>query len=193
MPETVKIALKEWEPVIRALGDGRQHFLVRKGGLIEPDGKFRWPDQTFALYPTAFHARPGALKSPYDTVGPDAADEKSVVIRFLARCRKAGRITDVKSLDRLNSGHIYTGIFFRERLKWKPDSPLEAAWLDIYRLEQPVKLPVVAAYGGCTSWIELEQLSEPLKDEPAAQSIGKGEQSEITYREFCRVIEEDKQ
>src|SRR6516164_4165918 len=48
-------ALKEWAVICRALGEGRQAILLRKGGITESEGEFRLEHRRFWLYPTYLH------------------------------------------------------------------------------------------------------------------------------------------
>ena len=51
----LRIALKEWAVVCRALADGRQSLLLRKGGIAETGGQFQIEHSRFWLYPTYVH------------------------------------------------------------------------------------------------------------------------------------------
>ena len=48
-------ALKEWAPVCGAVAKGRQHVLLRKGGLHDRGG-FKLTADTFLLLPNSFHS-----------------------------------------------------------------------------------------------------------------------------------------
>ena len=48
-------ALKEWAVICRALADGRQALLLRKGGIAETDGDFRLEHDRFWFFPTYVH------------------------------------------------------------------------------------------------------------------------------------------
>ena len=53
LPDAVSHAVKEWAVVIEAIRTGKQVFLLRKGGLIEPDApEFERPSGPFVLAPT---------------------------------------------------------------------------------------------------------------------------------------------
>jgi len=51
----VRVAFKEWEIVVDALGRGEQIVLLRKGGLHEGREGFRPEYQRFLLFPTLYH------------------------------------------------------------------------------------------------------------------------------------------
>src|SRR5690349_7174315 len=58
-------ALKEWAVVVRALVDGRQSVLLRKGGIIEETREFKLVRTRFLLYPTYEHQDVGSVQEPY--------------------------------------------------------------------------------------------------------------------------------
>src|SRR4051812_35014409 len=60
-------ALKEWAVICRALAEGRQAILLRKGGIAETAGEFRVEHTRFWLYPTYVHQQ-------RDGIRPDAAE-----------------------------------------------------------------------------------------------------------------------
>ena len=51
----MRVAFKEWEIVVDALGRGEQILLLRKGGIHEPRGGFQVEHQRFFLFPTRYH------------------------------------------------------------------------------------------------------------------------------------------
>ena len=51
----LKIAFKEWAAVCRALADGTQTVILRKGGIAEVGGEFKPEHSRFWLYPTHYH------------------------------------------------------------------------------------------------------------------------------------------
>ena len=60
------VAFKEWAAVCRALADGTQTVILRKGGIAEAGGEFRPEHARFWLYPTHFHEQQRAgLKPEY--------------------------------------------------------------------------------------------------------------------------------
>src|SRR5689334_18406908 len=58
----LKHAFKEWAVICRALSEGRQALILRKGGIAERDGEFALAQTRFWLFPTFLHQKAGALK-----------------------------------------------------------------------------------------------------------------------------------
>ena len=48
-------AFKEWAVICRALTTGRQDVILRKGGIVEPGGRFQVLTDDFYLFPTFVH------------------------------------------------------------------------------------------------------------------------------------------
>src|SRR3954447_26855743 len=55
-------AFKEWAVICRALAEGRQALILRKGGIAEDGGVFRVEHTRFWLYPTYVHQQRGGIK-----------------------------------------------------------------------------------------------------------------------------------
>ena len=67
----------------------------------------------------------------------------------------------------LSQYYAFSEAYAIERLQWRPKKPLHALLLRVYRLPEPLQLPMLGSYGGCKSWIEL---ADPLtldRDHPA--------------------------
>src|SRR5436309_2945178 len=63
----LRIAFKEWAVFCRALAEGRQALILRKGGIAEAGGQFNPEHNRFWLYPTYAHEKPEGIK-------PDAVE-----------------------------------------------------------------------------------------------------------------------
>src|SRR3989338_10481056 len=65
LPSECAVALKEWATVLKALAQGEQLLLIRKGGLIEPGSGFDVRAKSFVFYPTFEHQAVNYLREPY--------------------------------------------------------------------------------------------------------------------------------
>ena len=54
-------AFKEWAVICRALAEGRQSLILRKGGIAEEGGRFRVEHTGFWLYPTYAHQQKAGI------------------------------------------------------------------------------------------------------------------------------------
>ena len=87
---------------------------------------------------------------------------------------KLATITEPEELDAIASKLIWTDDYAASRLGWKKRDPLWVLALRVHRLLEPVTVPWDAAYGGCTSWVELHGLPDDpasLPSEPALSDV----------------------
>lgn len=155
------VALKEWAVAIEALREGRQMLIMRKGGIREETRDFQIQSESFYLYPTYEHQKKQWIK-PADQAQLDmtlegwSADDTEVVIDCYAELVEDILIEDQEQLNKLSELHIWTDSFAEERLKWKRAKPLHVMLLRVYTLDEPITMPIIPAYIGCKSWIQLE-------------------------------------
>src|SRR4051812_30851462 len=92
-PTSLSVALKEWASVCRALEEGRQMLLLRKGGIYESAGEFEVEHREFLLFPTYLHQNVKMLKpSEHAAFEPRSAEPDDVVVAA------AGVVTDIIEL-----------------------------------------------------------------------------------------------
>lgn len=177
MPDVCQTAFKEWAVTIDALSRGEQILILRKGGIREPDRRFRIEHDRFLFFPGYLHQDAALLKPDYRSrltpepdpsraipdasrVKEDQPDPASVTFSLYAE------VADVIQLDSpdpehvaaaLEPFHIWASDFALKRIHWKPLHPLNAILLRCYSLAEPVTLPVTPEYAGCTSWVDLGQ------------------------------------
>ncbi|CAH0117786.1 MULTISPECIES: DUF1802 family protein [unclassified Paenibacillus] len=155
------VALKEWAVAVQALLDGRQTIVMRKGGIVEETKHFELKSHSFYLYPTYEHQRKHLLKDTYqhvlnETLADWSPNDSSVTIAAYAEAVRDIEIRDQETLDRLRHLHIWTDRFAEERLKWKRKHPLHVIVLRVYRLQDPLEIPIVPEHLGCKSWVGLD-------------------------------------
>jgi hypothetical protein len=153
-------ALKEWAVLCKALGEGRQVVLIRKGGIREETKDFRVRYDEFFLYPTYDHQRADLIKTEYhpdlDAVLAEEPDPAlHVRIAYFARVTDAFETSDEAMVSALDPHYIFADNYASERLHWRPKKPLEVMLLRVYRLAAPHTLAVLPEYGGCKSWLDL--------------------------------------
>ncbi len=189
LPDTLRIALKEWAVVQRSLLENHQIILLRKGGLIEETGDFDLKAREFLILPTYIHEteRAGDVQPCFLAWlrEEEARRSKPNQIRFEAACE----VTDIvcaesrEALKKLAPQHIWSDQFIDGRYDWEPYKPVFALVCRAYRLASPVTVPFEDDYGGCKSWIEL---SAPVATTGATPAIVSDEsftrRSELTVR-----------
>ncbi|RJX37848.1 DUF1802 family protein [Paenibacillus pinisoli] len=161
------VALKEWAVSVKALHDGEQIIVMRKGGIIEETRDFQLLSQSFYLMPAYEHQRKELLKEAYrdgmdETLKEWSPEAETIKLSAYAVVERDIEITDQETLDKLRDMHIWTDTFAEERLKWKKKNPLHVLLLRVYKLEEPVHAPMKPAYSGCKSWVRIEdEIAEP--------------------------------
>jgi hypothetical protein len=150
-------ALKEWSSVIAALGRGETVILIRKGGIADP--RFGVQAERFYLFPTFFH-----------TDGAEPPD--AVTITHWAEVVRTWRVREVAQLAGLEALTVMDRPTLDTRYRFREDQALHVIGVRAWRLPQPVTIAVTPAYGGCRSWLSIDDEidvdgSVPVLDEHA--------------------------
>ena len=163
LAETLRIALKEWAVVQRALLEGHQLLMLRKGGIVEETGDFDLRADQFLIQPTYAHEteRDGDLQPCF---GQWLAEEethrpKEAVIRFEVACEVVDmvRLISPHTLLKLAPQHIWSRQFIEGRFNWEPYKPMTALIVRAYALPKPIAVAIQPEYNGCRSWSELRE------------------------------------
>jgi len=171
------VALKEWASCIDALAAGRQHLLVRKGGIVEETRAFRLEETSFYLYPTYEHQRTELIKPEHrkrlaEISAGIEMPPKSVTITHAAHVVDDITLKEEDKLKLLGPYHILTHEYAAERLNWKHDEPLHILVVRVYALSAVKTIDVDPDYTGCKSWI---QLAEPIMETDLVPVLSDGE------------------
>lgn len=178
----LSIAFKEWAAICRALADGKQTVILRKGGIAEESGEFRPEHPRFWLYPTYFHEQQAGLQpefQPYleaaEADRPDAGRLRLSHVCEVAAIHHAATIDAALGLDRF---HGWTSEIVRKRFDYR-EPGLYALVVRVYAVATPAELAEGASYAGCKSWVTLDTGAEDHPAEPV-----------IPDEAFARVLEE---
>jgi hypothetical protein len=153
-------ALKEWSVAVNSLESGQTIMLLRKGGIHEQGGRFTVAQEQVLLYPTYEHQQSFMLKAEYaDLVYPVTSGWHPETIRIgsWAEITDILPVADESIVSKLLPFHIWNEYFISDRLKWKARQPLYILLLRTYKLPQVQYIPYLPEYGGCKSWIDLDQ------------------------------------
>ena len=134
-------ALKEWSNVVAALGRGEQIILIRKGGIADPT--FGIEADRFYLYPTYFHQ------------GESEARPR-VTISHWCEVVRTWTVSDLDVLHRLEPLVAIPRETLEARYRFRPDQALYVIALRTWALASPVEIAYAEAYGGCRSWISVD-------------------------------------
>ncbi|MFM7291382.1 MAG: DUF1802 family protein [Planctomycetia bacterium] len=152
------MAFKEWAAICRALERGRQRVILRKGGIVEPGGRFELARREFLLMPTFLHQAAESLvpeaRDLLVDIDADRPPDGSVVFRHRARVTAAARIGSLDELARFRGDHVWADHVVAERFhRWRDE--LHVLTVAVEPLAEPLVLPWRESFGGCKSWVEL--------------------------------------
>jgi hypothetical protein len=156
----VRVVFKEWAVVVDALLRGEQIVVLRKGGLREGRGGFQIEHAEFLLFPTLFHQQresvTAAAQARFDEIAPHFPPPETLRLEGFARVIDWRRLESLETARQLRGQHIWRDEVIAERFDWGRDKHIHALAMRVFRLDNPVKWPMLPSYGGCKSWIELE-------------------------------------
>ncbi len=156
----MRLAFKEWAVVVDALEQGHQSVILRKGGIAEGPGGFRPEHARFLLFPTWFHQqRDQVIPSAqlrFDELAGQRPPAESVRITSWAEVVSWRKLASLAEAEALRGAHVWRDEVVAGRFNWGPEPAIYALKLQIFRLPQPWSGPLLAAYGGCKSWVDLD-------------------------------------
>lgn len=163
---TVSVAFKEWAVICRALADGRQTVILRKGGIAEERGEFRPEHPEFLLYPTYFHEHRDGIKPeflPYlEAAEQDRPAPGTIRFSHVARVTSIYRIDNLEAALALDSRHAWTENVVRQRFHYRSPG-LFVLEVSVSPLPSPTERAERPEYAGCKSWVALDE-SVPTGD-----------------------------
>lgn len=154
-------AFKEWAVSCRALAEGRQTLLIRKGGIREEGGVFRINDPEFWLMPTYEHQKGDLLQTEWlhalEEIQAAPRDPGTVTLSAYAVVDTITTAEDEAQVNALANEHIWNPTYVRMRFDFNPYDPLYLVLLRVYRLPEPLTIPMLGDYEGCKSWVTLDR------------------------------------
>ncbi len=153
-------ALKEWSNVVAALGAGEQVILIRKGGIT--DSSFGIDADRFYLYPTYFHQG-------------ESESRPTIEITHWCEVVRTWTTSDSAVLEGLAPLVAIPPETLDARYRFRPDQALYVIGVRTWRLSQPAEVRYRDAYGGCKSWVSVDEEidvagSSPVLGEEALQA-----------------------
>ncbi|MGZ5499947.1 MAG: DUF1802 family protein [Nitrososphaeraceae archaeon] len=172
------IALKEWAIICKALEDGKQMLLLRKGGIMEYRKGFEVKHNEFLLYPTFEHQSIESIKAEYKEKLEEILEEQNKyynnnrkkidkdnknfntvsnnIIKLLAKVEDVIEISDKLTLSELRDYHIWSDEYVTMRMNYNPSKPMSVLLLRIYKIRNPLIVDINDKWAGCKSWIDIE-------------------------------------
>jgi hypothetical protein len=156
----LKDALKEWAVICRALAEGRQALILRKGGIAEAGGGFRLKHTRFWLFPSYTHQQRAGIEPEAVPLLDRAVAERpppSVVrIDHFAEVVGVYHVHDLAAVLMLGDLHMWSEEVVQARFEYRSPG-LYVLPVRVNRAAEAVDLPSLPYYGGCRSWVNLDR------------------------------------
>ena len=161
-------ALKEWAIVCKALEEGRQVLLLRKGGIMEYRQGFEIKHNKFLLFPTFEHQSKEYIQPDYinnlDIIlqhqlttpyHPTANSGRNKITSY-AKVIDVKEVNDKSILRKLEKYHIWNDRYVNLRMDYNPKKPISVLLLRVYKMNNPLEVDIKHEWAGCRSWISIE-------------------------------------
>ncbi len=156
-------ALKEWATVVKALENGDQTVILRKGGILETASGFKIESKKFLLFPTFEHQELNYVKPEFQNYLEEVMKNKpDKHVNEITSYAEVLHYADVKSkekIDALSPFHIWSDSYIQARINWMPEKPLSAVFLKVHKISE-FEVPMKSEYEGCKSWISINEVVE---------------------------------
>lgn len=152
-------ALKEWAVVCRALEEGRQVVLLRKGGILEYRQGFEVKHDRFLLFPTFEHQSKDHLQPDYAAKLDEVLKEQPASgnkITAYAQALEVKEVHDRTALRSLAKYHVWNESYVNARMDYNPKKPMSVILLRVFKLDRPIIVDTKPEWAGCKSWIPLD-------------------------------------
>ena len=156
----LRIAFKEWAVVCRALAEGRQALILRKGGIAETGGQFRPEHDRFWLYPTFVHEKPEGIKPEavdlFRAAEADRPPAGRLRLTHFAQVHGVYHVTQLFGALLLDDLHIWSEATVRQKFEYRSPG-LYVLPVRVFRAATPIEADETPAFAGCRTWVELER------------------------------------
>lgn len=178
-------ALKEWATIVNALENGDQTVLLRKGGVLDIASGFRIESRKFLLFPTQEHQEYNHIKPQFhkylEQVKSDPPKSGFNRITSYAEALAEANILSEETIKKLSLFHIWSDSYINERRNWKPENPIKAVFLKVYKIPE-LNTPLKSEYQGCKSWININE------EIPKGEAVLSHTEIESRLNEFKETI-----
>jgi hypothetical protein len=161
-------ALKEWAIVCKALEEGRQVLLLRKGGIMEYRQGFEIKHNKFLLFPTFEHQSKEYIQPDYidnldiilqhqltDPYHPTANSGRNKLTLY-AKVIDVKEVGDKSIIRKLEKYHIWNDRYVNLRMDYNPKKPISVLLLRVYKMNTPIEVDIIPEWAGCRSWVSIE-------------------------------------
>ena len=161
IPDPERTALKEWAVLVDAMAQGDIVAMVRKGGIREQRAGFSVRHDRFLFYPTFFHEKEVEVAARFRPALAAAhaarPPEGRIRLAHLAEVVALWRVTELEPLRAIAAHHGLDWSAVESRFHYKQRPGVQVVAVRVRRLPAVVELPEARRYGGCVSWVELDE------------------------------------
>ena len=179
--------LKEWATVVKALEQGKQTVILRKGGILETASGFNIESKKFFLFPTWEHQETKHVKPEFheflNSVLNKKPEESFNKISSYAEVLYEKDVNSNDVINNLSSFHVWSDSYIQERRNWKPEKPLKAVFLRMFNISE-FDISLKSEFEGCKSWIELNSNFQE------GESALKDNEIDKRLQEFKEIVNE---
>ena len=177
--------LKEWATVVKALEQGKQTVILRKGGILETASGFNVESKEFLLFPTWEHQEEIFVKVEFQNFLNQVLKEKPKKgfnrITSYAKVLDEKDIDSIETIDALSQFHVWSDTYIKERMNWMPEKPMKAVFLQAFNIEE-LKIPLKDEFQGCKSWVEINS------DIKCGKSVLSNLEIDSKLKEFKEIV-----
>lgn len=177
-------AFKEWAVICKALAEGRQAIILRKGGIAEKGDVFELEHQRFWLFPTYVHQQREGIKEEALALLEQAEAEQppagTIRLSHFAEVHGIYQVHNLPAALMIQGLHVWSEKTVEARFHYRRPG-LFVMPVRVYRAPQPVALADTSYYAGCRSWVELER---ELPDEGATPVL-----DDAAFRDVLRRLD----
>ena len=185
----MRTAFKEWAVIVDALGRGQQIIILRKGGISEGKGGFQVEHPEFLLFPTLFHQQRESVvpsaQERFDEIARKFPPADRLRLEFFAKVVTWQGLDSLEAAERFRGQHVWRDEVIAQRFDWGRAKNIFAIAVRVFRLPHVIEVPMLPAYGGCRSWVELET----EVDTDAGEPVLTGEQFAQKRQRFQSALE----
>jgi hypothetical protein len=135
----------------------------------------KWNIRVFCCSPPLFHQQREsvipAAQSRFDQIAPYFPPPDQLRLEFYAETATARRLVSLDDAKSLRSQHGWRNEVIAERFDWGREKAIFALAAKVFRLPKAVELPMLPAYGGCKSWVELDREIPTEAAEPVLERV----------------------
>ena len=169
-PDVERTALKEWSVLVDAMARGEIIAMVRKGGIREQRAGFAVRHDRFLLYPTFFHEKAAELAPRFvpllESAHARRAPEGWIRLEYVAEPVAVWRVEALASLAAIGHEHGLTWAAVEARFRYKNKPGVQVVAVRMRQVAAPVLIPETRRYGGCVSWVELDDAVNVVGADP---------------------------